>query len=127
MPADQVTLVTLAERIGVVRGTVIAVLSATSVTGSALREGSPALVPRTSNGSLNKALSRLGATSIQPLFARLPANAAGALTAAALQRLGSLALNLGDIVLVHVDKSISVAGASKLAATSGNSFAEPDR
>ena len=71
------TLVTQAERTGVVPGTVIAVLSGTSVTGRALREGSPALVPRTSNAGLNIALSRLGATSIQPLFARLRADAAG--------------------------------------------------
>jgi hypothetical protein len=69
----------------------------------------------------------LGATSIQPLFSRLSAAAKRALTSAARQRIGRGALNLGDIVLVHVARSSAVSAAKALAATSGVSFAEPDR
>jgi hypothetical protein len=116
-----------AQRTGVVPDTVIAVLSGTSVTGQKLRRDSTALAPRTSNAVLNTALTRLGATSIQPLFGGLSSGTAGTLTAAARQRIGSGALNLGDIVLVHVTKGSAVAAASKLAATSGISLAEPDR
>jgi hypothetical protein len=119
-------LVKPTQRTGVVPNTVIAVLSGTSVTGKTLERGSTALAPRTSNAAVNTALSRLGATSIQPLFSGLPSGAAQALNSAARQRIGGQALNLGDIVLVHV-KGSATAAASELAATSGISFAEPDR
>ncbi len=119
-------LVKPTQRTGAVPGTVIAVLSGTSVTGKALRRGSTALAPRTSSAAVNITLSRLGATSIQPLFQGLPSGTAGALDAAARQRIGGQALNLGDIVLVHV-KGSAAAAASKLSGTSGISFAEPDR
>jgi len=119
-------LVKPTERTGVVPDTVIAVLSGTSVTGKALQRDSTTLAPQTSNAAVNTALSRLGATSIQPVFSGLPSGTAQALDSAARQRIGSQALNLGDIVLVHV-KGSATAAASKLAATSGISFAEPDR
>lgn len=119
-------LVKPTERTGVVPNTVIAVLSGTSVTGKALRRGSTALAPETSNAVVNTALSRLGATSIQPLLSGLPSGTAGALNSAARQRIGNSALNLGDIVLVHV-KGSATSAAAKLATTSGISFAEPDR
>jgi hypothetical protein len=110
-----------------VPNTVIAVLSGTSVTGKTLRRGSALLAPRTSSAAVNTALSRLGATSIQPLFASLPSATAQALTSAARQRIGSGALDLGDIVVIHVTKGSAVTAARRLAATSGISFAEPDR
>ena len=114
------------QRTGVVPHTVIAVLSGTSVTGKTLERGSTALAPRTSNAAVNTVLSRLGATSIQPLFSGLPSGTSQALNSAARRRIGSQALNLGDIVVVNV-KGSAVAAATKLAATSGISFAEPDR
>jgi hypothetical protein len=119
-------LVKPTERTGVVPNTVIAVLSGTSVTGQALQRDSTAVAPKTSNAAVNTALSRLGATSIQPVFSGLPSGTAQALDSAAQQRIGDAALNLGDIVLVHV-KGSATAAATKLAATSGISFAEPDR
>jgi hypothetical protein len=114
------------QRTGVVPHRVIAVLSGTSVTGKTLERGSTALAPRTSNAAVNTVLSRLGATSIQPLLRGLPSGTSQALNSAARQRIGSQALNLGDIVVVNV-KGSAVAAATKLAATSGISFAEPDR
>jgi hypothetical protein len=75
---------------------------------------------------VNTALSQLGATSIQPLLRGLPPGTDQALDAAARQRIGSQALSLGDIVVVHV-KGSATAAASKLAGTSGISLAEPDR
>ena len=108
-------------------GTVIAVLSGTTVTGSKLQSDAALLAPKTSNAVVNTALSRLGATSIQPLFSGLPSATAQALTSAARQKIGASALNLGDIVLVHVAKGSATAAAKTLAATSGVSFAEPDR
>src|SRR6202012_5218750 len=95
-------LVKSTQRTGVVPDTVIAVLSGTSVTGKALQRDSTALAPRTSNAAVNTALSRLGAPSIQPVFSGLSSATAQALDGAARQRIGEAALNLGDIVLVHV-------------------------
>ena len=115
------------ERTGIVPGSVIAVLSGTSVTGARLRAGSTLLTPKTSNTAVNRTLSRLGATSIQPLFSGLSPATARALTSAARQRIGRDALNLGDIVVVHVTRASSAAAARTLAGTSGISFAEPDR
>lgn len=115
------------EKTGIVPGTVIAVLSGTSVTGSRLRAGSRLLAPRTSSAVVNSALSKLGATSIQPVFSGLPAATAKTLTSAARQRIGDHALSLGDIVMVHVAKDNATVAARTLAATSGVSFAEPDR
>ena len=116
-----------AQRAGVVPGTVIAVLSGTSVTGSRLRAGSTLRAPRTSSPALNAALTSLGATAIQPLFMNLSLLTAQALTRAARQRIGTGALNLSDIVVIHVTRGSAVAAARRLAATSGISFAEPDR
>ena len=115
------------EKTGVVPGTVIAVLSGTSVTGSRLRADSTMLAPKTSSAVVNTALSRLGATSIQPLFGGLSSATAQTLTSSARQKIGASALNLGDIVVVHVTKGSATAAAKTLAATSGVSFAEPDR
>ena len=120
-------LVKPTEKTGIVPGTVIAVLSGTTVTGSKLQSDAALLAPKTSNAVVNTALSRLGATSIQPLFSGLPSATAQALTSAARQKIGASALNLGDIVLVHVAKGSATAAAKTLAATSGVSFAEPDR
>ena len=124
--ASNAKLVKATQRTGVVPHSVIAVLSGTSLTGQALQRGSAALAPRTSNAAVNAALSRLGATSIQPLFSGLSSGTAQALSSAARQRIGGQALNLGDIVLVDV-KGSAVAAAARLAATSGISLAEPDR
>src|SRR5215472_1076098 len=115
------------QRTGTVPGTLIAVLSDASVTGRRLRPGSTLRAPKTSDTALNRTLFRLGATSIEPLFSRLSPAAARALTSAARQRIGSNALNLGDIVVVHVTKGSAAAAARKLAGTDGISFAEPDR
>jgi hypothetical protein len=115
------------EKTGIVPGTVIAVLSGTSVTGSKLRADSTQMAPKTSNAVVNSALSKLGATSIQPVFSGLPAATAKTLTSAAQQRIGDNALSLGDIVMVHVTKANATAAAKTLATTSGVSFAEPDR
>ena len=115
------------EKTGVVPGTVIAVLSGPSVTGSRLRADSTMLAPKTSSAVVNAALSRLGATSIQPLFGGLSSAAAQTLTSSARQKIGASALNLGNIVVVHVTKGSATAAAKTLAATSGVSFAEPDR
>lgn len=115
------------ERTGVVPDTVIAVLSGTSVTGRTLRRGSPLLAPRTSSAAVNTAMSRLGATSIQPLFSRLSSGTARALSVAARQRIGSDALNLGNVVIVHVSKGSAASAAARLAGTAGISFADPDQ
>lgn len=115
------------EKTGTVPGTVIAVLSGTTVTGGKLRADSTMLAPRTSSAAVNSALSRLGATSIQPVFTGLSPATANALTSAARQRIGDDALTPGDIVAVHVTKGDAAAAARTLAATSGVSFAEPDR
>jgi hypothetical protein len=115
------------ERTGVVPGTVVAVLSGTSLTGSRLQPGSELRAPKTTSAVVNTTLSRLGATSVQPLFSDLSPAAAHALTSAARQRIGDDALNLGDIVVVHVAKTSAVFAARALAATRGISFAEPDR
>ena len=120
-------LVKPSEKTGVVPGTVIAVLSGTSVTGSRLRADSTMLAPKTSSAVVNTALSRLGATSIQPLFGGLSSATAQTLTSSARQKIGASALNLGDIVVVHVTKGSATTAAKTLAATSGVSFAEPDR
>jgi hypothetical protein len=125
--APAVKLAKSAEKTGIVPGTVIAVLSGASVTGSRLRSDSALLAPQTSSAVVNAALSRLGATSIQPLFSGLSSATASSLTSAAQERIGTSALNLGDIVLVHVTKGSATSAASALAATSGVSFAEPDR
>lgn len=125
--APHSTLAKPAERAGIVPHTVIAVLSGTSVTGSRLRLGSTLLAPKTSNAVLNTTLSRLGATSIQPLIGGLSSATARALSSAARQRLGSNALNLSDIVVVHVARASAASAARTLARTSGVSFAEPDR
>ena len=69
----------------------------------------------------------MGATSIQPLFGGLSSASAQTLTSSARQKIGASALNLGDIVVVHVTKGSATAAAKTLAATSGVSFAEPDR
>jgi len=119
-------LVPPTEHAGAVPNTVIAVLAGSSVTGQALRRGSTALAPKTSSAAVNTELSRLAATSIQPLFSGLPSGTTGALSSAARQRIGTSALNLGDIVLVHV-KGSAAAAAARLATTSGISFAEPDQ
>lgn len=115
------------QKVGIVPGTVIAVLSGTSITGARLRPGISAFAPRTSSATVNSALSRVGATSIQPLLAGLSPATAQALTSAARQRIGTGALNLGDVVVVHVANKNTAAAAKTLAATSGVSFAEPDR
>ena len=119
-------LVKPTEHTGVVPNTVIAVLSGASVTGQALQRDSAALAPKTSSAAVNAALSRLDATSIQPLFSGLSSGTAAALSSAARERIGTSTLSLGDIVLVHV-KGSAAAAAAKLADTSGISFAEPDR
>ncbi|MGH3171810.1 MAG: hypothetical protein ACRDN0_38865 [Trebonia sp.] len=115
------------EKTGIVPGTVIALLSGASVTGSRLRADSTQLAPKTSSAVVNTALSRLGATSIQPVFSGLTAATEQSLTSAARQSIGNSALNLGDIVLVHVTKGSATSAARALAATSGVAFAEPDR
>lgn len=115
------------EKTGIVPDTVIAVLSGTSVTGGTLRAGSAMRAPKTSSAVVNTALSRVGATSIQPVFSGLSAATASTLTSAARQRIGKDALSLGDIMLVHVTKGSVTSDAAALAATSGISFAEPDR
>jgi hypothetical protein len=115
------------EKTGIVPGTVIAVLSGTSVTGGRLRANSKLLAPRTSSAVVNSALSKLGATSIQPVFSGLSTATAKTLTSAARQRLGDHALSLGDIVMVQVTKDDAAAAAKTLADTSGVFFAEPDR
>jgi hypothetical protein len=120
-------LVKPTERTGIVPGTVIAVLSGTSVTGEYLRRSSELRAPRTSDAVVNTVLSGLGATSIEPLFGRLPAATTRALTRAARGQIGARALNLADIVVIHLAKAGAAAAARKLAATSGISFAEPDR
>jgi hypothetical protein len=94
------TLAKSHQKTGVVPGTVIAVLAGPSVTGSRLGGGRRA--PRTSSPAVNTALEKLGATSILPLFAKIPSSTAQALTRAARQRMGSSALSLGDVVLIHV-------------------------
>jgi hypothetical protein len=114
------------EKTGIVPGTVIAELSGASVTGSKLKADSAMLAPKTSSAVVNTALTRLGATAIQPLLPGTPSASATALTSAARQRIGGSALDLGDIVIVHV-KGSATAAAKTLAATSGVSFAEPDR
>src|ERR1700677_574925 len=121
------TLVKPSEKTGVVPGAVIAVLSGTTVTGSPLRADTTMLAPKTSSTVVNTALSRLGATSIQPLFDGLSSATAQTLPSAARRKIGASALNLGDIVVVHVTKGSAAAAAKMLAATSGVSFAEPDR
>ncbi|HSZ43650.1 MAG TPA: hypothetical protein VK817_27100 [Trebonia sp.] len=115
------------EKTGIVPGTVIAVLSGASVTGTRLRADSALLAPKTSSAAVNTALDKLGATSIQPVFSGLSSATAKSLTASATQRIGGSALNLGDVVVVHVAKGNPATAAKTLAATSGVSFAEPDR
>ena len=120
-------LVKPTERTGIVPGTVIAVLSGTSVTGKSLRRDSELRAPRTSDAVVNTVLSGLGATSIEPLFGRLPAATTRALASAARAQIGASALNLADVVVIHLTKAGAAVAARKLAATSGISFAEPDR
>jgi hypothetical protein len=120
-------LVKPTERTGIVPGTVIAVLSGPSVIGKSLRRGSELRAPRTSDPVVNTVLSGLGATSIEPLFGRLPAATTRALTRAARQQIGASALNLADVIVIRLTKAGAAVAARKLAATSGISFAEPDR
>ncbi|MGH3400851.1 MAG: S8 family serine peptidase [Streptosporangiaceae bacterium] len=105
----------------------IAALAGPSVTGGRLQRGGTLLAPRTSSPVVNGALRKLGATSIQPLFRNISPVTAQALTRAARQRLGRGAVDLGGIVLVHVSRASAISAARVLAATSGISFAEPDR
>ncbi len=126
-PAPTAKLAKSAQKTGVVPGTVIAVLAGPSVTVSGLRPGSGLRAPRTTSPAVNTALEELGATSILPLFAKIPSSTAQALTRAARQRIGSSALSLGDIVLIHVTRASAVSAARSLAATRGISLAEPDR
>jgi hypothetical protein len=115
------------EKTGIVPGTVIAVLSGASVTGGKLRADSTMLAPKTSSMAVNSALAKFRASSIQPVFSGLSPATASALTSAARQRIGANALNLNDVVMVHVAKGDEAAAAKTLAATSGVSYAEPDR
>ena len=121
-------LVKPTERTGIVPDTVIAVLSGTSHD----REGAAQRQPRTGTEDIGRGLEHRAVPAgrprrSEPLFGGLSSGTARALDAAARQRIGTQALNLGNIVLVHVTKGSALAAATKLAGTSGVSLAEPDR
>ena len=108
---------------------VVAVLSdATAVTGAPVagKQAFGTRAPVTSNASVNSALARVGAVSVQPMFPDLPATDAARLTASARGRLGPSAPDLSKIVLVHLKGDQADAAAKILAATPGVTSARPD-
>jgi hypothetical protein len=108
---------------------VVAVLSdATTVTGAPVagRQAFGTRAPLTSNASVNSALAKVGAASVQPMFPDLPASDAARLTASARGRLGPSAPDLSKIVLVHLKGDQADAAAKVLAATPGVTSARPD-
>jgi hypothetical protein len=108
---------------------VVAVLSgATTVTGAPVA-GKKALgtrAPVTTNASVNSALAKVGAVSVQPMFPDLSATDATQLTASARGRLGASALDLSKVVLVDVKGGNADAAAKILGATPGVISAQPD-
>jgi len=108
---------------------VVAVLSdATTVTGAPVagRQALRIRAPVTSNASVNSALAKVGAVSVQPMFPDLSAADAARLTASARGRLGPSAPDLSKIVLVHLKGDQADAAAKILAATPGVTSARPD-
>lgn len=108
---------------------VVAVLSGATVVVGAPVVGKRAFgtrAPVTSNASVNSALAKVGAVSVQPMFPDLPATDAARLTASARSRLGASAPDLSKIVLVQLKGGDSDAAAKILAATPGVTSARPD-
>lgn len=108
---------------------VVAVLSdATTVTGAPVagKQAFRTRAPLTSNASVNSALAKIGAVSVQPMFPDLPATDAARLTASARSRLGPTAPDLSKIVLVHLKGGHADAAAKVFAATPGVTSARPD-
>ena len=108
---------------------VVAVLSGpTTVTGAPLvgKEALGTRAPVTTNASVNSALAKVGAVSVQPMFPDLSATDAAQLTASARSRLGASALDLSKIVLVNLKSGNADTAAKILAATPGVTSALPD-
>jgi subtilase family protein len=108
---------------------VVAVLSgATTVTGAPLagRNAFGTRAPVTTSASVNSALAKAGAVSVQPMFPDLSAADSAQLTASARSRLGASALDLSKVVLVNLKTADASAAAKILGATPGVASAVPD-
>ncbi|HEX6403326.1 MAG TPA: S8 family serine peptidase [Pseudonocardiaceae bacterium] len=108
---------------------VVAVLSnAITVTGAPVagKKAFGTRAPVTTNASVNSALAKVGAVSVQPMFPDLSATKAAQLTASARGRLGAAAVDLSNIVLVDLKGGDADAAAKILGATPGVTSALPD-
>jgi hypothetical protein len=99
-------LVRNTQRTGIVPGEVLAVMPGTKITGSRLRTAGTEFAARTSATAVNATLAGLGARWVRPLF---PSS------------------KLGGIFLVKFTRGTPAQAAARLRATSGVTFAEPDR
>ena len=105
---------------------VVAVLSgSTAVTGAPLAGGLRAAV--TSTGTVNAAFAKLDADSVSPMFGQLPATQVQQLTTDARTQLGTSAIDLSKVVIVHLHGDDPATAAATLRATPGISYAEPDQ
>ena len=107
---------------------VIVALRAATVTGAPVSPKQAATrAPQTSDPALNRALARVHAVSVTPLFGTMPAAQVGTLAQAAHARLGAGAVDLSRVEVVQVHGQDPVAAAAQLRAEPGVAFAEPDR
>jgi hypothetical protein len=115
---------------GIVPGQVLVTFDGnTSVAGSPI-PGMSALAartPHTTSKALDARLKSEGASSVRPIFPRLPAPTARSLTTAARSRLGSGAVDLSKTFVVKVAAKDSAAAARRLSGTPGVAYAEPER
>lgn len=112
------------------RGEVLVVLGhGTTLTGTLLpatHGGSGLRAPVTSDGRVNSALRVLRATWMRPALADATPGVLAKLTAAARTRLGTGAIDLSRLYVVHVTATGPAQAATILRATPGIAFAEPD-
>jgi predicted secreted protein len=105
---------------------VIAVLSgSTAVTGAPVAGGMRAAV--TSDNTVNAAFAKLDADAISPMFGQLPAAQVQQLNTDARSQLGTSAVDLSKVVVIHLHGGDPTAAANTLRATPGIAYAEPDQ
>jgi hypothetical protein len=105
---------------------VIAVLSgSTAVTGAPVAGGMRAAV--TSDNTVNAAFAKLDVDAISPMFGQLPAAQVQQLSTDARTQLGTSAVDLSKVVVIHLHGGDPTTAANTLRATPGIAYAEPDQ
>ena len=106
-------------------GDVVVGLAAAQVDGKTLGQGRRAA--HTTDTRVNAALHGVGATTAAPLFATTSPATLGSLSRSAATQLGTGAMDLSRLYVMHVSGATATTAAAELRATPGVSYAAPDQ